>query len=43
MIEVKQDIDSFIVYVGGKIHPQGTGFATREDAIYWCIIEGIWK
>lgn len=43
MIEIKQDIDAFVVYIDGKIHPKGTGFSTRKDAIDWCIKEGIWK
>ena len=41
--KTSEDIDGFVVYIDGKIHPKGTGFATRKDVIDRCIREGIWK
>jgi hypothetical protein len=35
IIEIKRDIDSWVVYVDGLLHPQGTGFPTRKAAEKW--------
>lgn len=34
-IQIKQDIDAWVVYVNGKVHPQGTGFPTQQAAREW--------
>ena len=31
-VEIKRDIDSWVVTVDGRVHPQGTGFPTPEAA-----------
>ena len=35
MIEIKRDIDSYVVYVNGKVHPKGTGFESFRHAHNW--------
>ena len=34
-LELKRDIDAWVVCVDGKVHPQGTGFATHREAKKW--------
>jgi hypothetical protein len=34
-IEIKRDIDAWVVYVNGQVHPRGTGFPTRKVAEEW--------
>jgi hypothetical protein len=34
-ITIKRDIDAWVVYVDGQVHPRGTGFSTREEAEEW--------
>ena len=36
-IEIKRDIDGYVVYVDGRIHPRGTGFVTKRAAMDWAI------
>ena len=31
-VEIKRDVDSWVVTVDGKVHPQGIGFPTRKAA-----------
>ena len=35
IVEIKRDIDAWVVYVGGNVHPQGTGFPTKRAAEKW--------
>lgn len=35
IVEIKRDIDAWVVCVNGKVHPQGTGFATHREARKW--------
>lgn len=35
MIQIKRDRDAWVVYVNGKIHPQGVGFASKRAAKKW--------
>ena len=35
IVKIKRDIDALVVYVDGKVHPQGTGFPTRKAAKKW--------
>ena len=34
-IQIKRDKDAWVVYVDGKVHPQGTGFPTKRAAQEW--------
>ena len=35
IVVIKRDIDAWVVYVDGKVHPRGTGFPTKKAAKEW--------
>lgn len=34
-LELKRDIDAWVVCINGKVHPRGAGFATHREARKW--------